>query len=94
MNCKIVQDLLPLYHDGVCSEESRAAVEEHLAGCESCRQQLTDMDAPLPAAEEEKREEDRPGVAAALAAGASDVRRCCSGAEPGWVCHLLLRDPV
>lgn len=58
MNCKIVQDLLPLYHDGVCSEESRAAVEEHLAGCESCRQQLTDMDAPLPAAEEEKREED------------------------------------
>ena len=57
MNCKIVQDLLPLYHDGVCSEESRAAVEEHLAGCESCRQQLTDMDAPLPAAEK-KAEED------------------------------------
>ena len=26
----IVQDLLPLYHDGVCSDKSRAAVEEHL----------------------------------------------------------------
>ena len=49
MNCKIVQDLLPLYHDGVCSEESRRAVKEHLAGCEACRQALEDMDAPLPA---------------------------------------------
>ena len=51
MNCKIVQDLLPLSHDGVCSEESRRAVKEHLAGCEACRQALEDMDAPLPAAE-------------------------------------------
>ena len=33
----IVQDLLPLYHDGVCSDESRAAVEEHLKTCEDCR---------------------------------------------------------
>lgn len=48
MNCKIVQDLLPLYHDGVCSRESRAAVETHLAGCEACRKLLADVDAPLP----------------------------------------------
>ena len=33
----IVQDLLPLYHDGVCSERSRAAVEAHLQTCETCR---------------------------------------------------------
>lgn len=58
MNCEIVRDLLPLYHDGVCSEESRRAVEEHLTGCETCRQALADMDAPLPAAEEKKTEED------------------------------------
>lgn len=62
MNCKIVQDLLPLYHDGVCSEESRGAVEEHLAGCEACRQQLADMDAPLPAAAEKKTEDDAAAV--------------------------------
>ena len=31
MNCDIIQDLLPLYHDGVCSAASQAAVEE-LAG--------------------------------------------------------------
>ena len=44
----IVQDLLPLYHDGVCSDKSRAAVEEHLQTCEACRAALTAMDAPLP----------------------------------------------
>lgn len=58
MNCNIVRDLLPLYHDGVCSEESRRAVEEHLEGCGACRQVLADMDAPLPAAEEEKNGDD------------------------------------
>ena len=30
--CDLIRDLLPLYQDGVCSEESRAAVEEHLRG--------------------------------------------------------------
>ena len=49
----IVQDLLPLYHDGVCSEKSRAAVEEHLQSCEDCRAALAAMDAPLPGAEKE-----------------------------------------
>ena len=33
----MIRDLLPLYQDGVCSEESRAAVEEHLRECPSCR---------------------------------------------------------
>ncbi len=35
-NCDVIQDLLALYHDGVCSEESRKAVEEHLAECRKC----------------------------------------------------------
>ena len=47
----IAQDLLPLYHDGVCSERSRAAVEEHLQTCEDCRAALAAMDTPLPEAE-------------------------------------------
>ena len=34
--CDLIRDLLPLYQDGVCSEESRAAVEEHLRECPSC----------------------------------------------------------
>lgn len=51
MEHEIAQDLLPLYHDGVCSEKSRAAVKEHLKGCEACRRALAEMDAPLPGTE-------------------------------------------
>ena len=51
MNCKIVQDLLPLYHDGVCSEESRAAVEEHLAHCPACRRHMEALKLPEAMAE-------------------------------------------
>ena len=40
MNCEIVRDLLPLYEDGLCSEESCGAVEEHLKTCEACRKLL------------------------------------------------------
>jgi hypothetical protein len=36
-NCDVVTDLLPLYVDGVCSEESKKLVEEHLEECEACR---------------------------------------------------------
>lgn len=35
--CGLIKDLMPLYHDGVCSEDSAAAVEEHLAHCEACK---------------------------------------------------------
>ena len=48
MNCDIIQDLLPLYHDGVCSAASQAAVKEHLASCKTCREALSALDAPLP----------------------------------------------
>lgn len=51
MEHEIVWDLLPLYHDGVCSEKSRAAVEEHLTACAACRAALAAMDAPLPETE-------------------------------------------
>lgn len=34
--CKLIQDLLPLYYDGVCSDESREIIEEHLSGCAEC----------------------------------------------------------
>ena len=37
MNCEIIKDLLPLYLDGICSDESRKMVDEHLLECEECR---------------------------------------------------------
>ena len=42
-NCGIIDDLLPLYVDGACSEESKAAIEVHLASCEACRKKLERM---------------------------------------------------
>ena len=35
--CGIIRDLLPLYIDDVCNEESKQAVENHLSECEKCR---------------------------------------------------------
>ena len=35
--CEIVQDLLPLYVDGACSESSTEMVKEHLESCPECK---------------------------------------------------------
>ena len=35
-DCEIIKDLIPLYVDGVCSEESKAKVEEHIEHCPDC----------------------------------------------------------
>lgn len=42
--CNVVRDLLPLYYDSVCSEESRELFERHLKTCQSCRKELETMD--------------------------------------------------
>lgn len=44
ISCEIIRDLLPLYHDGVCSNESRQMIEKHLSECENCRAELKAMD--------------------------------------------------
>ena len=43
MNCNIVKDLIPLYIDGCCSEESEKVVEEHIRDCGDCKRLLEDM---------------------------------------------------
>ena len=45
--CKIVGDLLPLYVDGLTSEDSGQFIEEHVAQCPACRALLEQMRAPL-----------------------------------------------
>ena len=37
MKCNIARDLLVLYFDGVCSDETRKQLEEHMEHCENCR---------------------------------------------------------
>ena len=57
VTCDVIRDLMPVYHDDICSPDSRALVEEHLADCERCRAELaamdTDMSIPHPAPERE-----------------------------------------
>lgn len=36
IDCNVIRDLLPLYADNVCSEESRRLVNEHLPQCAEC----------------------------------------------------------
>lgn len=41
--CSLIEDLLPLYYDEACSQESRTWVEEHLQKCAACRRKLADL---------------------------------------------------
>lgn len=58
MPCDLIQDLLPLYHDQVCSQTSRKVVEDHLQDCPACQQVLDAMGGDLltPAETEEEKE--------------------------------------
>jgi len=49
ITCEIIKDLLPLYHDNVCSEDSRKLIEEHLSVCEKCRDELKQIDIEIKA---------------------------------------------
>ncbi|SEL01848.1 Putative zinc-finger [Ruminococcus sp. YRD2003] len=37
ISCNTIIDLMPIYKENSCSEETRLLVEEHLSGCKSCR---------------------------------------------------------
>lgn len=50
--CELVQDLLPLYHDGVCSNVSKEMMKAHLDRCEGCRKLLQALDTDVEAVRE------------------------------------------
>ena len=41
--CNIVLDLLPLYVDEVCSEDTKQYIEEHMKACEVCKKEYEEM---------------------------------------------------
>lgn len=43
ITCSMAADLLPLYLDGCCSDDSCAALEAHMDGCPMCREQFTQL---------------------------------------------------
>lgn len=46
--CDIIRDLMPLVLDGVASEDSRAAVQQHIAECSPCAAAFADMQTAAP----------------------------------------------
>lgn len=38
--CKVIEDMLPMYHDCICSDETATLIEEHLKDCPKCAQVL------------------------------------------------------
>lgn len=51
ISCRIIEDLLPLYVDGVCSEESKKSIELHISTCEECHKKLEEMKYSIPKSE-------------------------------------------
>lgn len=43
ITCDVIQDILPLYCDDVCSKDSRELVKKHLEGCQECSELLEKM---------------------------------------------------
>lgn len=44
--CNVIIDLLPLYNEDICSDETKDLVEEHLRSCEECRQLCEQLTVP------------------------------------------------
>lgn len=73
-NCELIQDLLPLYEEGLCSPASSQAVREHLCECDTCRR----LSAPLPI----EPPEETPAADRAVKKSMKKVRR-------RWLASLL-----
>ena len=73
ITCGMAADLLPLYLDGCCSADSRAALEAHMDACPACRAQYAQLRRGLtPAAEDPGTD----GIARALARKMRRRKRC------------------
>lgn len=46
VSCDIIKDLIPLYAEGMLSEDSVQLVESHLESCEECRHMLNELKQP------------------------------------------------
>lgn len=59
ISCDVIKDLMPLYVDEVASGDSRVLVEEHVAGCEKCREVLQKMtgEVAIPVSRDAEQEE-------------------------------------
>lgn len=45
--CNIIRDILPLYSEGMASEDTKEFVETHISGCSSCSEELKRLQEPI-----------------------------------------------
>ncbi len=60
--CGVVQDLLILYEDNVCSDDSSSLIQEHIKDCDNCRNAYEQAAKPFPAITADKEEEMEEGT--------------------------------
>lgn len=44
MDCEVIKDLIPLYKEGICSNESKKLVEDHIKTCDRCKSYFLSLD--------------------------------------------------
>ena len=59
ISCNVCKDLLPVYIDRLCSEESEQLVENHMADCDDCRNTYEAMREDVDVPKIEKEEKDK-----------------------------------
>lgn len=76
ITCGMAADLLPLYLDGCCSADSRAALEAHMDTCPACRAQYAQLRRDLTPAAETEQDRGTDTIARALARKMRRRKRC------------------
>lgn len=76
ITCGMAADLLPLYLDGCCSADSRAALEAHMDACPACRAQYVQLRRDLTPAAPAAEDPGTDGIARALARKMRRRKRC------------------
>ncbi|MBE6007893.1 MAG: hypothetical protein E7235_01695 [Lachnospiraceae bacterium] len=56
--CELIKDIMPLYIDEVCSDQSRSAVKEHIEECGECRDHIRKMINGEPLVEYKEKDEE------------------------------------
>ncbi len=47
MNCNVIKDLIPLYADDCCSDETAKIVKQHIDECDTCKKFYDEMKTPV-----------------------------------------------
>ena len=76
ITCGMAADLLPLYLDGCCSADSRAALEAHMDACPACRAQYAQLRRDLTPAAAAAEDPGTDGIARGLARKMRRRKRC------------------